>query len=1197
MIKKILTSILVLLLAALSMTPLASAYAYDFMVGGIAYDKNSDGTSVTVTYERTSSPRYWSLKGAITIPETVTYSGTTYSVTKIGDYAFDSCSGLTSVTIPNSVTSIGDYAFYGCSGLTSVTIPNSVTSIGDEAFRGCSGLTSVTIGNSVRSISNYAFSGCTGLTSVHITDIAKWCAIIFENYNANPLYYAHHLYLNGSEVTDLIIPNSVTSIRYYAFWGCTGLTSVTIPNSVTSIGGYTFYGCSGLTSVTIPNSVTKIGNDAFYNCTGLTSVTIGNSVTSIGNSAFGRCSGLTNIYSKILNPNNVTLGAWVFDGVDKSSCILTVPAVSLNLYKAAAQWKDFRNIYPMVSSISLNKKQLILYEGHTETLTATVLPNNATNKTLNWTSSNTSVATVDQNGKVTAKAVGSATITATATDGSDVSASCQVSVIIPVTSITLSQTSANIFQSGTLTLTATVSPNDATIKTLNWTSTNTDVATVDQNGKVTAMAVGNATIKATATDGSGKSATCAVTVKGITNITLNKTATSLLVGDSETLTATITPSGVINKTLTWSSSNTSVATVDQNGKVTAKAVGNATITATTTDGTNLSASCEVTVNGITNITLNKTATSLFVGDSETLTATFTPSGVINKTLTWSSSNTNVATVDQNGKITAKKVGTATITATATDGTNQKATCVVTVKGITNITLNKTATSLFVGDSETLTPTFTPSGVINKTLTWSSSNTSVATVDQNGKVTAKAAGTATITATATDGSGVSASCLVTVLPDYSLTITPDVAHVRGTEQRTYELAINMSNRQAISGLQFNMKLPTGVSLATDSYGDYDIWLDNDRKARNHTWGVEPRANNSYFVLISSPTNRTFSGNMGAVLHLTVQIDKFHSSIGDYAITLSDIVMAEADETQHTATSSQSTVRLAYLVGDANADVEVDVADYVVTANNLLGRDTGSHFFTDAANAAYDNSTINVTDLVAITNIALELREKEIKPGVNGYQLAPAVTIPGAGYAVTAEVTGKNADMTVVSLDVDNDEPVAAMQLDIDLPEGVTLEAAEVTERAHGMTASCGSSPEGKARVVLSSFADYDIESGRGSVLTLTLRGKANSGDLLRIIDMVMSERNLVEHGAMDNVTLDLSRVTAVNTAHYDRVNIYGRDGAVVIESPVDGAAKLVRLNGASQTVTVTAGRNVYPVDATRGDIIIATFNGTTTKLQF
>ena len=303
------------------------------------------------------------VSGNVVIPSTVTYNGTTYSVTSIGGEAFYGCSGLTSVTIPNSVISIGGFAFSGCSGLTSVTIPIGVTSIGESAFSGCSGLTSVTIPNSVTSIGRGAFSGCSGLTSVTIpTGVTSigWGA-----------------FRGCSGLTSVTIPNSVTSIGYDAFRDCSSLTSinvasgnthyssidgvlynyaqdtliqcpcaktsVTISNSVTSIGDGAFYGCSSLTSinvasgnthyssidgmlynyaqdtliqcpgaktsVTIPNNVTSIGEGAFWGCSGLTSVTIPTGVTSIGGYTFEGCSGLTSVTI----PNSVTsIREWVF---------------------------------------------------------------------------------------------------------------------------------------------------------------------------------------------------------------------------------------------------------------------------------------------------------------------------------------------------------------------------------------------------------------------------------------------------------------------------------------------------------------------------------------------------------------------------------------------------------------------------------------------------------------------------------------------------------------------------------------------------------------------------------------------------------------------------------------------------------------------------------------------------------------------
>ena len=202
-------------------------------------------------------------------------------VTKIKDYAFSGCSGLTSIEIPNSVTSIGSSAFYGCSGITSIEIPNSVTSIGSSAFYGCSGITSIEIPNSVTSIGDSAFDDCSGLTSITIGNAVTSIGV--------------SAFSGCTGLASVEIPNSVTSIGDSAFSGCSGLTSITIGNAVTSIGASAFSGCTGLASVKIPNSVTNIGDSAFSGCSGLTSITIGNAVTSIGASAFSGCTGLASV--------------------------------------------------------------------------------------------------------------------------------------------------------------------------------------------------------------------------------------------------------------------------------------------------------------------------------------------------------------------------------------------------------------------------------------------------------------------------------------------------------------------------------------------------------------------------------------------------------------------------------------------------------------------------------------------------------------------------------------------------------------------------------------------------------------------------------------------------------------------------------------------------------------------------------------
>ena len=252
-----------------------------------------------------------------------------------------------------------------------------------------------------------------------------------------------------------------------------------------------------------------------------------------------------------------------------------------------------------VEKVSLNKSATTLTEGESETLTATITPSNATgDKTVKWSSSNAEVAAVDSNGKVTAKKAGTAVITATSSNRK--TASCTVTVKqkeIAITGIGLNKSTTSLTEGESETLTATIAPSNATgDKTVKWSSSNEAVAAVDSNGKVTAKKAGTAVI--TATSSNGKTAGCTVTVKqkeiAITGISLNKSTTSLTEGESETLTATITPSNATgDKTVKWSSSNEAVAAVDSNGKVTAKKAGTAVITATSSNGK--TAGCTVTV--------------------------------------------------------------------------------------------------------------------------------------------------------------------------------------------------------------------------------------------------------------------------------------------------------------------------------------------------------------------------------------------------------------------------------------------------------------------------------------------------------------------------------------------------------------------------------------------------------------------------
>ena len=308
------------------------------------------------------------------------------SVTSIGRHAFDGCKALTSIEIPDSVTEIGDDAFDGCSALTSINIPDSVTKIGDYAFSECEALTSVTIPNSVTEIGDDAFEGCEALEKVEFASIESLCSISFNGGYSNPLELAPHLYINGQEVTNLIIPNGVTRIGDGAFCGCEALTSIKIPDSVTTIGeeafsyctslmsinvtedkkiliqcpggknnieipnsvriigDYAFSGCEALTSITIPNSVTSIGEYAFYGCEALTSIEIPNSVTTIGENAFEGCNALKDLHIRCEHPEDLEIKTNAFGNTPIENCTLHVPAGTENAYRHHPVFGKFKEV-------------------------------------------------------------------------------------------------------------------------------------------------------------------------------------------------------------------------------------------------------------------------------------------------------------------------------------------------------------------------------------------------------------------------------------------------------------------------------------------------------------------------------------------------------------------------------------------------------------------------------------------------------------------------------------------------------------------------------------------------------------------------------------------------------------------------------------------------------------------------------------
>ena len=730
-------------------------------IGDLYYNLNNNSRTAEVTYySEYSDSNSGYVSGSLTIPSTVTSGSITYKVTSIGYKSFYNCKGLTSVTIPTSVTSIGTYAFRDCSGLTgsltipesvtsiggsafrdcsgftgSLTIPNSVTSIDDWTFSGCSGFTgSLTIGNSVQSIGDWAFNGCFGFTGSltipnSVTSIGRDAFFGCSGFNGSltignsvqPIGERAFQGCSGFTGT-LTIPESVTSIGNSAFSGCKGFTgSLTIPESVTSIGGAAFWGCSGFNgSLTIPESVTVIDQSTFRDCSGFTSsLTIPESVTSIGSSAFYGCSGFT---GSLTIPESVTsIGDSVFHGCSGFTGSLTIPesvtSIESGAFYGCSGFTD-------VESFSENPPTaggLAFYGLYNKPL---YVPEN-------------SVSLYKE--------------------ASEWERFYSIKPFpVDATDIKLNRSTLTLLVGQEESLIAILTPENATREVV-WSSENDKIVSVDQTGKLFALAVGTTII--TAKTGN-LAATCEVTVTPASpsSIELNIKDMVLFIGQSETLQAIVRPSNATNTTVTWLSDDESVATVSDTGKVTGLSEGSTFITARCGE---VSATCKVTVNPIpaSNIEITSGNLTLTIGSTTKLTAKVSPDNTTHPEVDWSSSDTGIATIAADGTVTAESLGTAIITAKCG---NVSATCTVTVIPVPSegIVISPSELTMLLGDEYALNATVYPENTTDKNVTWGSENPAVASVSSTGVVTALSLGTTNITAR--NGNS-TANCQVTVKP--------------------------------------------------------------------------------------------------------------------------------------------------------------------------------------------------------------------------------------------------------------------------------------------------------------------------------------------------------------------------------------------------------------------------------------------------
>ena len=431
----------------------------------------------------------------------------------INGRAFLGCSSLKSVSLPDSITSMDTEIFSGCTSLSSVKLPNKCVNITSSTFEGCTSLTEITLPDTVTTIQDHAFKNCTALKTINwsksITDIQSYA---FENCDA---------------LTKLDIPNTVTNIGTGAFYECGGFTDIAVPNSVKSLGSRAFENCDALAKVSISHSVTSMGEKAFYDCDALTDVKLGTGITQIPTSCFEHCDALPSV----VLPYRVSK---VGDNAFKNCVALTeitIPRATTSISTSAFSYPAKMTVYGIsgtyaetfanqqgmkfvnkavkATNVVLDKTELTLNRGMKYSLTMTVTPATFTDK-VSWKSTNVDVAAIAEDGTVTAKGAGQATIKVTV---GEVSATCKVNVVQPVTSIYLNKTALEMTALDTYQLQASVYPSEANNKEVSWESSDEKVATVDKNGLVQAKEKGTAVITAKAKDGSEVSRSCKVTVK------------------------------------------------------------------------------------------------------------------------------------------------------------------------------------------------------------------------------------------------------------------------------------------------------------------------------------------------------------------------------------------------------------------------------------------------------------------------------------------------------------------------------------------------------------------------------------------------------------------------------------------------------------------------------------------------------------
>lgn len=700
---------------------------------------------------------------------------------------FRDCYYLTNVTLPTHLETIKDYSFSNCLALDNLQFPIGMSTIGSYAFQNCSSLRHISLPSTINSIKEGAFYLCTNLKSAELPN--------------NLTTLATNIFFNCKSLENVVFPKVLTSIGNSAFYGCSslsyvelpntlkiidsnaffqaGLISLFIPDSVDKLNTFCFNGCNKLESLIIGNSLKTLTGTEFSNCTNLSYLTLGNSLENISYSTFTNCDNIIEIFCLSHMPPHNDSEAYLslFSTKVYENAILHIPYGSKEYYMSQSSfnpWVKFLNIEEMeapyieAESITLNLEQILLEEREMIQLVASVFPENTTDKFIIWNSSNSKIASVNEDGMVTAHSTGECTITASC---GEVSTSCMITVKKPkLKGLEIIPNSAIIKTGTTLQLNVIADPIDADFSLI-WETSDDQIAIVEDNGLVKGLLPGNVIIKATSENGLTANSSIIVEseVIEIEEIHLNVNYLEMEIGEEVILNASFIPENATETDLTWTSSNINVVKVD-NGIVKAQGEGYATITVMTSN--ELTATCDIVVTtnetttvNPTSIRLNSSEVIIKQGDFYYLTAFISPENATNKSVVWSSSNPDILVVDSNGMVSALEDGEAIVTASTFNALTASCNFIVEKKDVEviyveQIVLDELEINAIEGDEFTLIATIYPENATDKTLFWESSDKNVVSVNKMGECKITGEGKAIITVKAQDGSGVTAECLVT-----------------------------------------------------------------------------------------------------------------------------------------------------------------------------------------------------------------------------------------------------------------------------------------------------------------------------------------------------------------------------------------------------------------------------------------------------